>query len=95
MLVPPIFSVVRAIKHLVVCKAKGTLIVPKWVSASIWPMIFSRGMIYHLYVKDAIQFKNTVGIYNKGSNRNSIFGTEPFITPVIAFCWMLVSVTWP
>jgi len=41
-LVPPIFSVVRAIKHLVVCKAKGTLIVPKLVSASFWPMIFHR-----------------------------------------------------
>lgn len=83
-LVPPIFSVVRAIKHLVVCKTKGTLIVPKWVSASFWPMIFSRGMIYHFYVKDVIEFKNTVGIYTKGSNRNTIFGTEPFITPVIA-----------
>ena len=74
----------KAIKHLDVCKAKGMLIVPKWMSASFWPMIFSRGMIYHLYVKDVIEFKNTVGIYTKGANRNSIFGTEPFITPVIA-----------
>ena len=78
------FSVVRAIKHLVVCKAKGTLIVSKWVSTSFWPMVFSRGMICHLYVKDVIEFKNTVGIYTKVYNRNSIFGTVPFITPVIA-----------
>lgn len=41
-------------------------------------------MINNFYVKDAIEFKNIVGIYTKGSNRNSIFGTEPFITPVIA-----------
>ena len=41
-------------------------------------------MIYHFYVKDVIEFKNTVGIYTKGSNRYSIFDTEPFITPVIA-----------
>ena len=47
-------------------------------------MIFSRYMIYRCYVRDVIEFKNTVGIYTKGSNRNSIFGTEPFITPVIA-----------
>ena len=32
-LVPPIYSVVRAIKHLVYSKAIGTLIIPRWVSA--------------------------------------------------------------
>jgi hypothetical protein len=32
-LVPPIYSVVRAIKHLVYSKAIGTLIIPTWVSA--------------------------------------------------------------
>ena len=83
-LVPPINCVIRTVKHLVVCKAKGTLIVPKWVSAAYWPMIFCKNMIYHEYVRDVIEFKNTNGIFIHGSNKNSIFGTEPFITPVIA-----------
>jgi hypothetical protein len=35
-------------------------------------------------VKDVIEFKNATGIYVKGTNCSSIFGTEPFITPVVA-----------
>jgi hypothetical protein len=35
------------------------------------------------FMKDVIEFKNTTGIYVKGTNCNSIFGTEPFITPVV------------
>lgn len=83
-LVPPINSVIRTLKHLVACRGKGTLIVPKWKSAAYWPLIFCKNMIYHEYVRDVIEFKNTHGIYVQGSNHKSIFGTEPFITPVIA-----------
>lgn len=83
-LVPPIYAVIRTVKHLVACKAKGTLIIPKWTSAAYWPLIFSKHWSYHSYVKDVIEFKNTTGIYVKGTNCNSIFGTEPFITPVVA-----------
>jgi hypothetical protein len=35
-LVPPLYYVVRAIKHLVYSKAIGTLIIPRWVSAPYW-----------------------------------------------------------
>jgi hypothetical protein len=30
------------------------------------------------------EFKNTAGIFVPGTNPNSIFGKEPFITPVLA-----------
>ena len=83
-LVPPIYLVIRCIKHLIYCRAKGTLIVPKWKSAAFWPLIFSKGLIYQSYVKDVIEFRNTTGIYVKGSNDNTIFGSEPFLTPVLA-----------
>ena len=43
-LVPPIFSVIRCMKHLIFCEAKGTLIVPKWKSAAFWPLIFGKGL---------------------------------------------------
>lgn len=83
-LVPPVFSVLRAIKHLLYCKARGTLIVPKWISAPYWPYIFDENLNYRHYVSDVIEFKDTSGIFVQGTNPNSIFGKEPFITPVLA-----------
>ena len=83
-LVPPVFSVLRVIKHLLFCKARGTLIVPKWISAPYWPYIFDENLCYRTYVSDVLEFKNTAGIFVPGTNPNSIFGKEPFITPVLA-----------
>lgn len=83
-LVPPIYLVIRCIKHLIYCRAKGTLIVPRWKSAAFWPMIFGRDLTYRPYVKDVIEFKSTSGIFVKGCNKNTIFGSEPFLTPVLA-----------
>ena len=82
-LVPPIFCVMRAIKHLLFCKAEGTLIVPKWISAPYWPFIFDENLVYRSYVVDVLEFKNTRGIYVQGTNQNSIFGAEPFYSPVL------------
>ena len=39
-LVPPVSLVPRVIRHLFVCRSMCTLIVPKWVSAPFWPMLF-------------------------------------------------------
>ena len=39
-LVPPVSLVPRVIRHFFVCRSMGTLIVPKWVSAPFWPMLF-------------------------------------------------------
>jgi hypothetical protein len=44
-LVPPIYAVIRTVKHLVACKAKGTLIIPKWTSADYWPLIFFKTLV--------------------------------------------------
>jgi hypothetical protein len=55
-LVPPIYAVIRTAKHVVACKAKGTLIIPKWTSAAYWPLSFSKHWSYHSYVKDAYEY---------------------------------------
>ena len=41
-LVPPVSLVPRVTRHLFVCtcRSMGTLIVPRWVSAPFWPMLF-------------------------------------------------------
>ena len=83
-LVPPIFSVVRAIKHLIFCKARGTLIVPRWVSAAYWPYIFNANLEYKEYVTDVLEFTEAERIYVKGSSPKCIFGTEKFVSTVLA-----------
>ena len=83
-LVPPIYLVVRTIKHLVAQRARGTLIVPRWVSAAYWPFIFDSDMMYRDYVKDVLEFTEHDRIYVKGSSPKCIFGTEKFISTVLA-----------
>jgi hypothetical protein len=83
-LVPPIYSVLRVFKHLITCKAAGTLIVPKWTSAAFWPYIFQKDLVFQAYVVDVLEFKNLSGIFIQGSNPNSIFGSESFSSPVLA-----------
>ena len=39
-LVPPVHLVARCLRHLLQCKAEGTLITPTWPSASFWPFLF-------------------------------------------------------
>ncbi|XP_071126919.1 uncharacterized protein [Mytilus edulis] len=83
-LVPPIYSVIRTIKHLIYCKAKGSLIVPRWVSSPFWSYIFNKNLTYKAYVKDVLEFKETNRIYSKGSSPKCIFGTENFLSTVLA-----------
>ena len=56
-LVPPICLVVRTIKHLLFHKAHGTLIVPRWVSATSCPFLFKGGLAYREYVTEVLAFK--------------------------------------
>ena len=51
-IVPPVYLVSRVLKHMKVCKAKGTLVVPAWYSASFWPLLCPRGM----FIPEVIDF---------------------------------------
>jgi hypothetical protein len=46
-----------------------------------WPFIFDKHLVYRNYVTEVIEFKNTNGIYKKGTNDRSIFGAEPSYSP--------------
>jgi len=59
------------------CKAKGTLIEPKWTSP-FWPLIFEDGLEYTPYVTDVLEFTETEIILEAGMNVNSIFAREDF-----------------
>ena len=64
-LVPTVLLDSRAINHLVKCKAKGTLIVPKWTSSPFWPLIFEDGLEYKPYVTDVLEFTETERILER------------------------------
>ena len=42
--VPPLHLIPRVIRHAWSTKAKGTLIIPQWVSSPFWPLLFTDGV---------------------------------------------------
>ena len=58
--------------HLLACGGSGALIVPKWPSASFWPLIFKRGEVKREFVKDVLEFKSGKNIFIKGRVAQSV-----------------------
>ena len=67
-LCPPIALVGSTIKHLKLCKASGTLLVPVWRSAYFWPILFPNGIHMASFIKD---FKIVKPFFI--SNKSNIF----------------------
>ena len=53
---PPPYLVPRVIRHAQATQARGTLIVPYWLSAPYWPMIYPDGSIADKWVKSCRVF---------------------------------------
>ena len=83
-LVPPIALVCRTIKHLLFCRAEGTLIVPKWPSSPFWTLLFDVDMKYRDYVYDVLEFAPKQNVFRHGLNKNSLFGSDHFNSRVLA-----------
>ena len=49
---PPINLIGSVIKHMKLCKCKGTLLIPIWTSAYFWPLIYPDGRTIANFVKD-------------------------------------------
>ena len=56
-LVPPVHLIMRTIKHMLYCRANGTLIAPRWPTSAYWTMIFDDNMGYKNHVNDVIEFE--------------------------------------
>lgn len=84
-LVPPIYLVNKVVKHIIVCRATGTLVIPKWQSAPFWTMLFEDKYVYKPYVLDVLEFSETKRIFVQGNyNKNSLFGSDKFTGTVLA-----------
>lgn len=82
-LIPPISLVGRAIKHVKVCRALATLIVPSWPSAPFWPLLFSSNSSFSNLVVEVMRFSDPKHIFVQGRNPNSIFGTSKMTSEVL------------
>lgn len=82
-IVPPISLIGRAVRHLLNCGAKGTLVVPKWKSAVFWPSLIDKNGKLLWFVKDSKEYKHPTIFFVPGSDKNSIF-TAQFNSNVIA-----------
>ena len=74
-IVPPISDITRVIKHLKVCKAQGTLVIPDWPSATFWPVLFGKDSPYKDIVTHVIRFCDPTHIFVHGRNHKSLFGS--------------------
>ena len=79
-LVPPIYLVIRTIRHLVFCRAEGTLIVPSWESFQFWHFLFEKESFCFSY----IEFQPGQNIFIQGRNKKALFGSSSFKSKVLA-----------
>ena len=68
-LVPPVCLIAPAIRHLQLCKASRTLVVPLWKSAPFWPLLVDERGAFRQFVTDSRIFKNTLGFFQHDTNK--------------------------
>ena len=66
-LVPPIYLIIKCIKHLCSTGATGTLVVPYWPSASYWPFLVYPDNTFKEFISDYKEFNNARGVFVAGS----------------------------
>ena len=80
-LVPPLHLIIRTVKYLELCKAKGILVIPLWRSAHFWPFIKFYLSNRSQYVKATLNLGN---IYSQGRNKQTIFGSKSWHSETMA-----------
>ena len=83
LIVPPVYLVPRVIKHMKHCKAKGTLIVPFWRSATFWPFLLESAQVFKPFVKEALLWENSLEIVTQGLNKKCFIGSPSFKSPIL------------
>jgi len=66
-----------------ITRAKGTLVIPKWVSAPFGPLIFPDGTNPAQFVKEVRELPRVEGLFVEGRSGCNLFKGIPN-TPVIA-----------
>ena len=78
-LCPPVYLTCKVIKHMEICSAQGTLIVPLRKSAHFWPILCSDGFHWGLFIHVWVILPSLPNLFIRGKAKNSIFGSKPVI----------------
>ena len=81
---PPVCLLIRVVKHMELCKARGTVILPLWKSSCFWTVFCRDGVHWNSFVIDWLFLPKFPGLFIKGKARNSLFGSRPLNFDVIA-----------
>ena len=77
---PPVHLVPRLLKHAEVTKAEGTLVVPQWVSAPFWPLLFPDGKKAATFIKQVVELPRQKDLFLPGQTGLNIFNGTPNTT---------------
>ena len=64
---PPVKDIPKVIRHMKLCKACGTLLIPHWPSAFWWPLIYPDGKRPSYFVRDVLLLDPYYTAYSKDS----------------------------
>ena len=82
-LVSPVSLITQVIEHLKLCKCVGVLVVPYWPSALFCGHALLMKIVLSVVILLASFMLLKGGEFVHGSNRNSIFGSDKFSSPVL------------
>lgn len=87
--VPPLHLVSRTIRHAAHCKAKGTLVIPRWKSAPFWPILCPDGRHLATFVQQwwPINYYPSLFLEGRGGNNlgNSLNSDSVVLALLIDF----------
>ncbi|MEW8544538.1 MAG: reverse transcriptase domain-containing protein, partial [Candidatus Thiodiazotropha sp.] len=83
-LAPPVCLVPRVLRQLVLNRAFGTLVVPKWQSAIFWPLLIdSQSGSFNDLVVESVEYQKPKHFFVPGSDKNSLFAISPFVSNIL------------
>ena len=77
---PPVCLLIRVVKYMELCKARGTVILPLWKSSCFWTLFCRDGVHWNSFVF----LPKFPRLFIRGKARNSLFGSRPLNFDVIA-----------
>lgn len=82
LLVPPIQTISKVLKHMQTCKASGTLVAPYWPSAAFWPFLTDSTGDFQKFIKNFRIFDNPNLCVTQGECKNNSFQTAIYINRI-------------
>ena len=81
---PPVCLLIRVVKYMELCKARGTVILPMWKSSCFWTSFGIDCVQWNSFVIDWVFSPKFPGLFIREKTRNSLVGSRPLDFDAIA-----------